>query len=41
MDNRARAIAQYLMRNGITARRITTTRGQYLRTRSVTIIFSN
>ena len=41
MDQRARTIQQFLLRNGIAARRIITQRGQYTTKRSVNIIFSN
>ena len=41
MDERARTIQQFLVRNGIAVRRITMQRGQYMTKRSVTIIFSN
>ena len=41
MDSRARTIQQYLLRQGIDARRVTVQRGQYMTKRSVTIIFSN
>jgi hypothetical protein len=41
MEARARAIQQYLVGKGIAARRVHTTRGQYTKERTVTIIFSN
>jgi hypothetical protein len=41
MESRAQTIRQYLIRNGISPRRVTAKRGQYTRQRSVTIIFSN
>lgn len=41
MESRAKTIRQYLIRNGIAPHRITASRGQYTRQRSVTIIFSN
>lgn len=41
MDGRARAIQQYLINHGISARRVHTSRGQFSDKKTFTIIFSN